>query len=71
MTIEKIDYNKCIKCQKCITLCPMDVLRAGEDRQPVIKYREECQSCYLCFFECPTRAILVKPDRQAPLFDVY
>ncbi|MCL6610642.1 MAG: hypothetical protein K6T66_03765 [Peptococcaceae bacterium] len=48
----------------------MDVLRPG-GTGPVISYREDCQSCFLCFLECPTGAIRVTPWRSFPLGKLY
>lgn len=70
MVVKKIDYDKCIKCLKCYNLCPMDVFSV-EDKQVIIKYADDCQSCYLCVYECKPNALKVEPDRPIEIFDVY
>ena len=54
----KIDYNRCISCEKCYDLCPMDVYIWDEkNKTPGVAYEEECYFCGICFMECPKRAI--------------
>jgi adenylylsulfate reductase subunit B len=56
-----IDNKKCIGCQACYDLCPMDVFTIDEDTQmPVASYNEECWHCGICWMECPKRAIIIK-----------
>ena len=52
MPIFAIDSEKCINCGTCVKICPLDVFRAGET-VPEIRYREDCQSCFLCQIYCP------------------
>lgn len=70
MAVERVDLEKCLGCMRCVEVCPMDVLRKGGD-YPVIKYREDCQSCYLCVLECPSGAVEVLPWRVFPVEKVY
>lgn len=70
MVVQNINHSKCVKCFKCYKLCPMDVFVLEEDTVN-IKYREDCQSCYLCVYECPSHAIKVSPERSGKIFDVY
>ncbi len=62
MTVERIDYGKCIDCLRCWQICPMDVYRLA-GRQVYIAYPDDCMCCYLCELECPTEAITVNPQR--------
>ncbi|HHY58995.1 MAG TPA: 4Fe-4S binding protein [Clostridia bacterium] len=48
----------------------MDVFSI-EEGYIMIKYQEDCQSCYLCVYECPSGAIRVDPQRPVDVFDVY
>ena len=44
----KIDHQRCVHCDKCITLCKMDISRVGD---------HECIHCGECIDVCPTSAI--------------
>lgn len=65
MPIFAIDSEKCINCGTCVKICPLDVFRAGET-VPEIRYREDCQSCFLCRIYCPKDAIRVDTVRNRP-----
>ena len=70
MVIKGIDYKKCTACLKCYKLCPMDVF-SYEEKTVKIKYAEDCQSCYLCVYECQSDALKVEPNRPIDIYDVY
>ena len=54
----KIDYKRCIGCNRCYNLCPMDVFKLDEElKMPRVSYEEECWFCGVCWMECPKRAI--------------
>jgi NAD-dependent dihydropyrimidine dehydrogenase PreA subunit len=61
--IETIDYKRCIDCDRCSQICPMDVIRTAGKRV-YLAYPEDCMSCFLCELECPTEAIHVSPKRN-------
>ncbi len=63
--IESLNRNKCLGCGTCVEFCPMDVFRLeiGEGHA-VIRYPEDCQTCYQCELECPAGAIRVNPLRK-------
>jgi NAD-dependent dihydropyrimidine dehydrogenase PreA subunit len=68
MSIERIDQEKCIGCQKCVNACIMDVIRFDEKLQKaVIRYPKDCYCCYNCEMDCPTGAIYVNPIRLRPI----
>ena len=49
----------------CTEVCPMDVLRMDEFmRRPVIRYPEDCMTCYNCELACPRGAITVDPIKK-------
>jgi len=52
----KINYETCIDCGACISLCPTDALHLNaEDR---LEYLEEkCIGCLLCIDSCPRYSI--------------
>jgi NAD-dependent dihydropyrimidine dehydrogenase PreA subunit len=71
MAIERIDYEKCISCQKCYEICPMDVFQLmGHDRV-YIAYEEDCARCLLCSRVCPTEAIEVNAKPIIPILDPF
>ena len=51
--------SKCIRCFKCVEVCPGDVIREGEEG-PVVAYPEECWHCGACMMDCPTGALNVE-----------
>ncbi|MBL1211820.1 MAG: 4Fe-4S dicluster domain-containing protein [Ignavibacteriae bacterium] len=61
---EKEFLNKCIKCNKCLQICPYDsIVTAGLEHgrsfgTPIVKAREvPCYLCMLCPPVCPTGAL--------------
>lgn len=51
-----VDYDKCIDCGGCISLCPTDALHFNEEFR--LEYAEDkCISCLLCIDSCPRQAI--------------
>ena len=60
MGIRVIEPRRCIGCNVCVDVCPMDVIRLNErTNKAYIKYLRDCQSCMLCEVECPEDAIQV------------
>jgi NAD-dependent dihydropyrimidine dehydrogenase PreA subunit len=60
MGIRNIDPNRCIGCDVCVDVCPLDVIRLDRNTEKAyIKYLRDCQSCFLCEVECPEDAIRV------------
>ncbi|AKN34156.1 adenylylsulfate reductase [Clostridium carboxidivorans P7] len=53
----KIDKDKCIKCGKCIKVCPGSLIYADENKKAFIKYEDECWGCTACLKECGVSAI--------------
>ena len=50
------DYDKCIDCGSCASLCPSDALSLNSEWR--LEYDEEkCISCFLCLDSCPRYAI--------------
>jgi NAD-dependent dihydropyrimidine dehydrogenase PreA subunit len=72
LAIEKIDQELCIGCGICRNICPVDVIRMdNEIKKAIIAYKEDCMLCELCVVECPTKAILVTPEKHDPLMISY
>lgn len=68
MAIERIDPELCNGCGVCVNSCMMDVIRLDEiHNKAIIKYPEDCQTCFSCELDCPTGAIYVSALEKAPL----
>ncbi len=51
-----IDWEKCIDCGGCISLCPTDALHFDSDDK--LEFSEEkCIGCLICLDSCPRYAI--------------
>lgn len=66
--IELVSAERCIACDKCIAVCPINVFDRGADGIPVIARQDDCQTCFQCEANCPTDALFVAPH-TAPLPD--
>lgn len=52
----KIDFDKCIDCGACVSLCPTDALYLNAQER--LEFLEDkCISCLLCIDSCPRFAI--------------
>ena len=58
------DKQKCIKCYKCITICPFNVLEEKEDGYPGLVEGKMCLECMHCGAACPVEAILYGDDKS-------
>ena len=56
----KIDKDKCIRCGKCISLCPMENILMKEGQ---VIPRGKCTMCYRCINFCPAQAITLLGKR--------
>ncbi|MFM9414099.1 ferredoxin family protein [Peptococcus simiae] len=56
-----IDKEKCIRCQRCASICCMDVfgpITKGE--VPKVRFPKECWHCRACVIECAQGAISMR-----------
>jgi NAD-dependent dihydropyrimidine dehydrogenase PreA subunit len=60
--IELVSESRCILCNKCVQVCPMNVFSAVKNAPPVIARKDDCQTCYMCELYCPVDALYVAPD---------
>ncbi len=59
-----IDYNKCIQCGKCVSVCPVCHLEQDLDSLIVKNINTQCIHCFNCIFECPQKAISPMGDLE-------
>jgi NAD-dependent dihydropyrimidine dehydrogenase PreA subunit len=64
--IELVSSSRCIVCNKCVQVCPMNVFSAVKGAPPVIARKEDCQTCFMCELYCPADALYVAPQAEAP-----
>lgn len=58
MAVRRADLNKCIGCQNCVDVCPMDVFRFDyKENKSVLAYPENCQNCGQCWLNCLGRSL--------------
>ena len=63
MSVVRIDLNKCIGCENCVNICPLDVFYFNQEaHKSVIAYPENCQSCGQCFLNCKGRSLGISND---------
>ncbi len=48
--------DKCIKCDACLGICPVEAISSGDDINVIDK--DTCISCGSCAGECPVEAIV-------------
>ncbi len=53
-----IEYDICIDCKTCVSICPMGVYKDEGDKVSVVA-QEECIACMGCVGACPVDAITV------------
>lgn len=51
----KADKKKCIRCGKCMEVCPVNNIGKDKDGYPV--FGRDCIACVMCQLHCPKRAI--------------
>lgn len=62
--IEVVSETRCILCNKCVQVCPMNVFAAVKGAPPVIARQQDCQTCFMCELYCPVDALFVAPDAE-------
>jgi len=58
-----INYEKCIGCQTCVCICPVEAIYLNEKNQPVID-KSKCIKCKTCEMSCPVMAIEIKDEEE-------
>lgn len=54
--------DKCIKCQKCINLCPVGNISLVDGK---IVFGDKCVACLGCYHRCPQKAIEFKNKKKS------
>jgi NAD-dependent dihydropyrimidine dehydrogenase PreA subunit len=63
--IKEIYEEKCNGCGICVDICPLDVFRMDESgEKAIIKYPDDCMTCFECELSCPEGAIYVHPFKE-------
>ena len=66
IAIALIDPDKCTGCGVCVHSCMSDVIRL-EGRLAVIKYLEDCMTCFICMEDCPEECLFVDAGYLHPV----
>lgn len=53
----RINQNKCVGCNKCLKICPGNLIYKNELNKAYIKYEDSCWGCAACVKECGVEAI--------------
>jgi ferredoxin len=54
----EFNHDKCIKCKKCIDICPANALTLKDNK--VVLTESKCIRCYCCHEVCPVNAISIQ-----------
>jgi NAD-dependent dihydropyrimidine dehydrogenase PreA subunit len=58
-----IDSALCTGCQRCVVICPTDVMRMDDaSGKAIVAFPEDCHACFLCVEDCEPRAIALDPS---------
>ena len=57
----KFQSKKCIRCQKCLQICPAHLITMeGKNGSAILKQKDKCLHCFCCHEICPASAIKLK-----------
>lgn len=61
-----IDENSCIRCGRCIKVCPRSeiLFEKNESEQIALKNPQRCGACMECKKACPTEAISIRMKKK-------
>ena len=52
-----VDKERCKKCGKCVSACPVDNIILDGERHPQWLHNNRCTTCFACYHHCPAHAI--------------
>ena len=67
----EVNKEKCIKCYKCLKVCPFTVIEKKEDGFPALIKGKTCLKCMHCAATCPTSAYTFDGESTFIKDDVY
>ncbi len=60
----KVDFDQCIKCGICASVCPVDIVEIRKDEKEAVVFNfDYCKGCGICANECPKQCISMVPER--------
>lgn len=60
--------ERCISCEKCVDICPGDLVFLDSEGIAYLKYPQDCWDCMSCVKICPTAALDTKIPFQLANF---
>ncbi len=54
------DPNICIKCNRCVDICPDSCMLLDKNNKMAGINKEHCKNCGLCVAVCPVKALSIK-----------
>lgn len=54
----RIEQEKCVGCQRCVEVCPGNLIKLDLAGRAAIRHPRDCWGCTSCVKECPKNAIL-------------
>ncbi len=66
--LPQIQFEKCIRCGKCMEICPPKAITRSEDKELIIDYNK-CISCFCCHEFCPEKAVKITKNTFRRFFE--